>query len=128
MIVLLLSQWCQASMNAQWIDSDSQDSIESFTTDGISESLISVDGELHSCCPTESLEEGQSAQCESCGDELLTDARLMLSDASVAITNTIFERIDGFFHDALTHYWRYRETLWWGLSKPIYLLVGFFLE
>lgn len=82
----------------------------------------------HDCCPDESLSLAEVEHCESCVDDLLAESRLQFADTTSPIVNELFDRIDRFFHDSLVHYWRYRETLWWGISQPIYLLIGLFLE
>ncbi len=82
--------------------------------------------QVHSGCPSEV--SGASDDCDNCLDELLTDPRKGLEnsddvpDAGYQIT------IQTWFDDALVRYWRYRETLWSGLSRPIYLLISSFLE
>ncbi len=82
--------------------------------------------QAHNGCPSEI--SGVSEDCDNCLDELLSDPRTGLEysdDAPDAGYETV---IQTWFDDALVRYWRYRETLWSGLSRPIYLLLSSFLE
>lgn len=159
LVVLLLAQWCQASMNVgvNKVDPlvsavvfsedlksngepgnnrspDSELSLESRYSAEIDRDESIASAGLHDCCPSEVSNKpglskaGSSQSCDNCIDDLVTEQRSVCLDTAVELYHNFLNTVEAFYHDALAQYVRYRETLWWGLSQPIYLLVGSFLE
>lgn len=156
LVILLLAQWCQASMSVGLDDFDERagvvvvsDDLQStgeqsnsptesdlnpehqYSAESDRRQSVASSG-LHDCCPSEASaglsDAGSSQPCDNCIDDLLTETRSACLDMAVDLYRHSLNVVDAFYHDALAQYVRYRETLWWGLSQPIYLLVGFFLE
>ncbi len=119
--------------------SESQANLDEVAYEQTSSSSLAIDSTLqhqqkqseqerHGCCPETSSPEVNPETCENCVDDLLADSRAQLADTLSALGSEFSAFRDVVFRDSITLYWRYRETLWWGLLQPIYLLLGLFLE
>ncbi len=90
------------------------------------ERIESSVAQVHGGCPSEV--SSASDECDSCLDELLSDPRSGLDNSCDGSAASDDLALHVMFDDAVARYWRYRETLWSGLTRPIYLLISSFLE
>lgn len=82
--------------------------------------------QIHSGCLSQSGTINDT--CDNCVDELFSDPRSTLDNIDQFVDTTYGVMLHVWFDDAVARYWRFRETLWSGLSRPIYLLLSAFLE
>lgn len=121
MLALLTGQWCQLVMATELPVEIAAES------SSVADREIAINDD-HSCCPDAVTFDSDSDNCDNCLDESLLDLRLGWFDSSVDLAASLWDKLLIFIDDGLVQYWRYCETLWSGLSRPIYLLISFFLE
>lgn len=116
-VVLFVGQWCQAAMlvPAQTLNSVS---------------VATEHATAHKCCPEKLPAQNVDDQCDSCPDELASESRSWdgsLDQPSTAgVDVALGHRI--FFVDGVVGYWRYRETLWSWVVRPVFLRFSRFIE
>ena len=121
LLALLAGQWCQLAMATEQPLVPAAE-IQSFDDQN------TTANEDHSCCPDVATFDTSGENCENCLDDSLLDLRLGWFDSSADLAASLWDRLLIYVDDGLVQYWRYCETLWSGLSRPIYLLISLFLE
>jgi len=131
LIVVMLMQWCQNTMAVRWLDVESgtQTSMLGSSTQVLLSKTVGGEGEgAHGCCPDSEVGAQNSLDCDDYADTLSTDQRGVTLDSLDNSFSLTVLNFDLHFDDAMVLYWRHKETLWSGLSRPIYLLISLFLE
>jgi len=127
---MMLGQWCQASMSLKDVELASLSALSSVSSavQGLNESKTPELSNEHRCCPERISAGQQQLDCDDGQGVFSPDQRSVIVEYPDDTLSFLTHNIGLAVEDALTQYWRYRETLWSGLSRPIYLLISLFLE
>lgn len=130
LMAMILGQWCQTSMSLKKVDLASASILSSGNSalQSLNEFAASDTSHQHRCCPEETSVGQQPLDCEDGQGVFSPDHRSVSLEYPDTTLSFLSVNVGLMVADALTLYWRYRETLWSGLSRPIYLLISLFLE